>query len=279
VLAQCGLIFGLDAFPTLRRQPGPGDPLPANLLKHADEQTVVALAAVREASRAPALSAGSFENWGIVAAPAFIGRSMLAASLQRFAIEGAWGMSPHFIPHRTQHSVSGTISQVLKVHGPNCGSGGGPMDAGQALLCAAVLLETERLPGVWVVLTGWEPEFIPGAEAAHEPVCQGVALALCPVAPGRRSLKLVLQPSAARPGPTRPANLPDFCLASLLRFVRASPREQAGEAWSISGWGEIAISHGETGRILPPPRSFDWGTGRREHCAAGQRWTGKENEC
>src|SRR5438445_4469078 len=158
--------FTLDLFPALRQKPGPGigQSLPNNFLKHADEQTVVALAAVLQAIEQFRMSEICFDGWGVAAAPFFLGRATLVQALQRYAAEGAWGLSPHFIPHRSQHAISGTISQALKIHGPNFGAGGGPGAAAEALLAGAVLLEGSRLPGVWVVLTGWDPEYVPDPE-------------------------------------------------------------------------------------------------------------------
>jgi hypothetical protein len=71
------------------------------------------------------------------------------------------------IPHRSLHSVSGTISQALKIHGPNFGVGGGPHGAAKAMLAAGALLECEPVSGVWVILTGWNWE--PGLDKP-EPV-------------------------------------------------------------------------------------------------------------
>src|ERR1700751_1917728 len=107
----------MDMLPSLRQRPGPGlgGSLPATFLRHADEQTVAALAAVLHAIQECGMSVADFKEWGVVAAPHFLGRAMLAAALQRLAAEGAWGISPHLIPHRSQHAVSGTISQVLKI--------------------------------------------------------------------------------------------------------------------------------------------------------------------
>jgi hypothetical protein len=85
----------------------------------------------------------------------------MAAALQRFAAEGAWGVSPHLIPHRSRHSISGTVSQALKIHGPNFGVGGGPGGTVEVLLAATALLEGKRLPGVWIVLTCLDPESPP----------------------------------------------------------------------------------------------------------------------
>src|SRR2546428_8215646 len=165
--------FTLDMFPALRKKPGPGigQSLPNNFLKHTDEQTVASLAAVLQAVDRCGLSETNFRNWGVVAAPAFLGRATLVSALQHYADEGAWGISPHFIPHCSQHAVAGTISQALKIHGPNFGTGGGPAGAVEALLAGAVLLEGNQLPGVWAVISGWEPEMIPDREGKPTAGC------------------------------------------------------------------------------------------------------------
>ncbi|HEV3119125.1 MAG TPA: hypothetical protein VGY58_18870 [Gemmataceae bacterium] len=195
--------FTLDMFPALRQRPGPGvgHSLPNNFLKHADELTVASLAAVLEAvERFGMGSEGVFTNWGVVAAPAFLGRATLVNALQRYADEGAWGISPHFIPHRSQHAVAGTISQALKIHGPNFGTGGGPSGAAEGLLAGAVLLEGSGLPGVWVALAQWEPEFIPDLQgkATGPCLCRAVALALVSTDSHTRGMRLRAAP-ARRP--------------------------------------------------------------------------------
>src|SRR5205085_3519156 len=125
-----------EQVPALRQKPGPGvgESLPNNFLKHADDQTVLALAAVLHAIQDKGLQETDFTHWGVVAGPCFLGRATLVSALQRYDAEGAWGLSPHFIPHRSQHAVSGTISQALKIHGPNLGAGGGPGAVVEGLL-------------------------------------------------------------------------------------------------------------------------------------------------
>src|SRR5207244_64037 len=78
----------------------PGTTLPANFLKHADEQTVAGVAAVFQAIGAGSLSDVSFTHWGVLAAPRFLARTLLAVTVQRFAVEAAWGISPPLIPPR-----------------------------------------------------------------------------------------------------------------------------------------------------------------------------------
>lgn len=178
----------LESVPELRRNPGPShrEPLPACFLKHADEQTVAGLCAVYQAIQNGDLHTTDFRDWGVLAAPRFLGRPAMAAALQRFAAEGAWGVSPHLIPHRSLHSISGTVSQALKIHGPNFGVGGGPAGSVEVLLAATALLERKHLPGVWVVLTCLDPELPPDATGAMGPGTQAVGLALA-LMPIRRS--------------------------------------------------------------------------------------------
>ncbi|MGH6681122.1 MAG: hypothetical protein ACREDL_19840, partial [Bradyrhizobium sp.] len=117
VAADAVVRVGLESLPQWRRNPGStcGEPLPASFLKHADEQTVAGLGAVYRAIQKAGLQTTNFRDWGVVAAPRFLGRPAMAAALQRFAAEGAWGVSPHLIPHRSLHSISGTVSQALKI--------------------------------------------------------------------------------------------------------------------------------------------------------------------
>ena len=194
VAADATVRVGVESLAELRRHPGEGceDPLPASFLKHADEQTVAGLAAVFKAIHTAGLSASTFRDWGVVAAPRFLGRPAMAAALQRFQAEGAWGVSPHLIPHRSLHSISGTVSQALKIHGPNFGVGGGPGGAVEVLLAAAALLEGKKLPGVWVVLTCLDPEKAPeeGGRPAPGTRCVGLALALTPIQTNRSRLRL-----------------------------------------------------------------------------------------
>jgi hypothetical protein len=253
---------GMDALAELRRLPGLpcGEPLPATFLKHADEQTVVALVAVFEAIRAhglaPAGAASPFRDWGVLAAPRFLGRPTMTSALPRFQIEGAWGVSPHVVPHRSLHSPSGTISQALKIHGPNFGVAGGPGNELEGLLAGVVLLHDMHLPGVWVAFSRLEPESDsdsttgragPGVKAV------GLALALTPLASfaGRPVLELTLKPG----GPPAPA----FTLA-VLEEVLAGLATPVGEghARAESGWvvplgtvGQLVLRR--RGSALPGP--------------------------
>lgn len=194
VAADAVVRVSLDSLAELRRHPGPvhGEPLPAGFLKHADEQTVAGLAAVYQAIERAGLHSACFRDWGVVAAPRFLGRPTMAAALQRFAAEGAWGVSPHLIPHRSLHSISGTISQALKIHGPNFGVGGGPGGTVEVLLAATALLEGKGLPGVWIVLTCLDPEAPPDEAGQLPPGTKavGLALALTPIRTSGSRLRL-----------------------------------------------------------------------------------------
>jgi hypothetical protein len=154
--------------------------VPASLLRYSDEQTVAGVAAVFTAIESSAADPGSFEAWGVVAAPRYLGRESLAQTLRSFDAEGVWGVSPHLIPHFALHAVSGTISQGLGLHGPNLGVGGGLYATAEGVLAALTWLTTGVAPGVWLVLSGWSPELVPDGrgDAPVEGECQALALAL-----------------------------------------------------------------------------------------------------
>lgn len=167
-----------DDIRELRRNPVPlpGKPLAATFLKHAEDQTVAGLAAVYQAIHNFQLDERAFRHWGVIAAPSFPGRASMAEALKRFACEGPWGISPHLIPHQSLHAVSGTISQALAIHGPNFGIGGGPGAVTEALLVVASLMADADLPGLWVVLTDHDGEFVPHSQSG----CRALAIALAP---------------------------------------------------------------------------------------------------
>jgi hypothetical protein len=218
-----------EAVAELRRRPGPvcGEPLPPAFLKHADEQTVVGLAAVYQAIHdhglTPAAGTAPFSGWGVLAAPRFLGRPTLVGALQRFAAEGAWGVSPHLIPHRSLHSISGTVSLALKIHGPNFGVGGGPGAAAEVLLSAATMLECRRVPGVWVVLTAMDPEEPPEEAGRPAPgACfAGLALALTPVGVDRPAVRLRIVSGSVGPARGSAAGLQGLDLFGLQALLEA----------------------------------------------------------
>jgi hypothetical protein len=214
----------------VRRRPGPTEgrePLPPSFLKHADEQTVAGLAAAFQAIHDHGLRDTDFTEWGVLGAPRFLGRPAMAAALQRFLAEGAWGVSPHMIPHRSLHALSGTVSQAFKIHGPNFGVGGGPGGTAEALLAAAALLAGDRLPGVWLVLTALEPEQVPDNSGHPLPGSRavGLALALAPAGAPRGRLALRVGPVAGQAVGAPPLELDD--LDALLRQAAAAAYPRA----------------------------------------------------
>jgi hypothetical protein len=251
VLAH-GLVRGTSAELAALRQNQEAIPLPPSFLKHADEQTVAAVAAVFAAVRTHGLDPGGFTAWAVLAAPRFLGRVAMHATLQRFRTEGAWGISPHLIPHRSLHAVSGTISQALKIHGPNYGVGGGPGSWSEAFLTAAALVGDSRVPGVWLVLTGWEPEQAPTPAGVGNPaaVCGAVALALVSARPDWKGLclRLTVGPCGREAGTeaVKPVNL-----ETLLHALRPSgcPPEmpRTTVVWQLDRGGWLELRQGAAG--------------------------------
>lgn len=244
-----------DEAPAVRRRPEPlfGPGLPASFLKHVDEQTLVGLVAVFQAVRHGSWTTESFREWGILAAPHFFGQPHMAASLLRFQAEGAWGVSPHVIPHHSLHSLSGTVSQALKIHGPNLGVGGGPGATGEALLTAAAWIERCLLPGVWVVVSTLEPHspLAPDGEPPPGTTCVGLALALTPPRPDSVGLRLRLAPGEAA---RRSASLDLFRLQAALEQGRAA--RGTGTLVVAEAAPRLELEWGRAYRPLPPARSL-----------------------
>jgi len=186
-----------EAIPSLRKAPDPSGSISVHpsLLRHADEQTVVGLAAVFQAIHESSLDPQGFGGWSILAAPRYFGRAAFERAFPTFQGEGAWGVSPHLIPAHSLHSASGTISQALVAHGPNLGVGGTPGGDLEALLFASTLIEAGSTAGVWVVLTGRETER-DGLTPAGE--YQALALALTRMTPGRSTARLQVAPGLVR---------------------------------------------------------------------------------
>lgn len=250
-----------DRLTVLRQNPAPAErpfPLPPALLKHADEQTVLSLAAVLHAL--PQLPARDFSRWAILAAPRFVGRQMFVVGLRKFLDEGAWGVSPHLIPHRSLHSVSGTISQALKMHGPNYGVGNGPLSAGEGLLAAVAMTTRAQAPGVWFVMSSWSPEPTGAVSGvAESPVgaarCRALALALVAAdpTPRQRQLSVRYEPmDVERPmWRRRTTQLPPLSLESLAAALEQNVGADA-VAFSLPGGGRLQLEspRERTGEIV-----------------------------
>lgn len=240
IAASATIRASADEITAWRRKPiEAGTNVPTSLLKHAEDQTVVALTAVLKAINDAGWKGRSFRDWGIVAGPNFLGRVTIATTIRRLQKEGAWGISPHLIPHQSLHAVSGTISQVLAIHGPNFGVGGGPESGPDAFLLAGSMVTDGTLPGLWLVMTGYETEWIPGLEALPPaPPCLGVALALEPTTDDSDARCLAIR--HARPSVSPSALYPDFQLAAFADEVK----EGAGQ-WRLSDshWLELDTEH------------------------------------
>jgi hypothetical protein len=277
VAAHAWVRVPLEALPELRRTPGPGcdAPLPIAALQQADEQTVAAISAVYHAVHHFGLNVASFRDWGVLAAPYYMGRPALAAALQRYQVEGAWGASPHLTAHRSLHSPSGTISQIFKIHGPNFGVCGGPGCATELLAAAGAMIDARRVPGAWIVLTAFDPDVAPDRVGALAPGthCAALALALTPPRPSTASgIRLRITAGGSFPAPPPTAELAPaldlFGLNAVLdalghekQISRAAfilPMEAGGrvEVEKVGRWTEHALTNGDGvavgARLLSP---------------------------
>lgn len=182
---------------------GPCGSISPNVLKHMDEQTLASLAALRIAitKMKDSDSPDYFEKWAVLSSPRYLGRSSLRPTLARFHAEGAWGVSPHMIPHRSLHAISGTISQFLRSHGPNHGVSGSPGHVAEGFLAAFTTLANLNLPGCWLTLSRIEPELDSEESGSPHPdsTAEAIAVALVPSSPTLASLTWQLDIDFTRP--------------------------------------------------------------------------------
>ena len=169
--------------------------LSAGLLKQSDTQNLVGLLLLRQLLDENRIATNDCEQWGLVAAARMLNRHRVAESLAKFRENGAWTTSPHLIPNSSLHTQSGILSQALKLHGPNIGAGGMKGSEGDALWAAATLLQGDQLPGVWIVLTGWEKETLDDEDI----LCQAAAFALRPLTKQSSLPRLTFEPGAFVP--------------------------------------------------------------------------------
>ena len=147
-LGSCGVAaYGVvratvEEIARLRSHPGPhrGEPFPFNLLKNSDEQTVVGLAALVQAIDRFALVPAALTNWGLIAAPRFFGRLLMAHAIEHFQRTGPSLVSPLIVPHRSLHAFvhaefrAHRAADRLKRAFTRRGSRGRPASAGLAAL-------------------------------------------------------------------------------------------------------------------------------------------------
>jgi hypothetical protein len=251
----------LAAVGELRRQPGPAGvaSLPTNFLKHSDEQTVVGLSAILHAIANHGLRGQGFADWGVLAAPRFLARSTMITSLQRFQAEGAWGVSPHMIPHRSLHSLSGTVSHALQMRGPNFGVGGGHSGAVEVLPTAVSLVECGQVPGVWVVWTAQEPDGAMDLAGQCDPgtICRAFAVALTPPKIGSNVPQLSLE--VRRHAMSEPTRFKDyFYLETLLNLLHAAQEPGRTVIQDLDAGFRVALAasdrlHGKPAAVAASP--------------------------
>jgi hypothetical protein len=169
---------------------------PGHFLKHADEQTVLAVAAVDQAICSSELEPEQYRDWTLIAAPRFIGRLAGTATLARFTRGGGPAISPHTIPQHSLHSISGALSILLATRQPNFGVGGTADSLAEGLL-AALTFPACGSTGAWLVSTAWEPEpqIDHSGQCSNTPVCHAVVLALQSAIEGQPcgQLRLMIQ--------------------------------------------------------------------------------------
>src|SRR5262249_4816887 len=204
-------------------------------MKSADDQTFVGITALLHAVHAAGWGNASFHDWGAIGVPRFVGRMNIAVAVSQSLRDPTWSVSPNIIPNQSLHSLSGTISLALGLHGPNFGVGGGPNAVAEGLLTAISTMKSGRLPGLWVVLTQFDPEPKPDEKgvSAIPVTCLAAAIALVPTGPSRGSLRLASRPSTAAEATALPR---------LIDFLGKSVGSKLAWECPVKGIGTLELS-------------------------------------
>jgi hypothetical protein len=227
----------LGGFDALRKTPPAlGVELSGHFLKHADEQTIVSLVAIGRAIARGGLDPERMTDWAVIAAPRYIGRLAGAAILDRFGRQGSSGVAPHTVAQNSLHSISGAASIALGTHGPNVGVGGGPWSIGDGLVAALTLLAPQHVPGVWLLLSQFDPEPVPDdvGRPLNSSTCHAVALAL--VRSGSGPSQLTLRPGT-RATRAAVARWPEPTVAEIAASLDAAQRGLASRWNCWLPWG------------------------------------------
>lgn len=150
------------------------------VLRNSDEQTIAGVRALLTAMKSLQPAVTSWHDWAIIGCPRFLGRSIICGTISRYFREPKFSISPHIIPNYTLHALSGTISVGLTMHGANFGVGGGPNHIPEGLLTALSVVAERRHPGVWLILSEFNPEPKPDdhGKPQNDVVVHAVAFAL-----------------------------------------------------------------------------------------------------
>ncbi|HZN34963.1 MAG TPA: hypothetical protein VFB80_14135 [Pirellulaceae bacterium] len=213
-----------------------------HFLKHADEQTVMAVQAVDRAIREQHLDVREQANWPIVSAPRFPGRLAGIDSLKRFTTGGGPALSPQLIAQHSLHSVSGALSVLIGSRAQNLGVGGGADSLREGLLTALTMARPRGASGAWLVLTAYSPEPVIADDGAiqNRPVCQAAALALSFAAGASHCGRLSLRGDVGTPAAIyeeRPLALAEL-VASLQQLAAGAA---ARFTWRLDWGATIAL--------------------------------------
>src|SRR6516162_9346366 len=210
-------------------------------LRHADEQTVLALAAVRQAANQARL--GSFDDWGVIVAPRWQGRLSAATTVARFRAVGARGVGPQVIPNLCLHAPAATVSLAITARGPVYGVGGGSGHLADGLLAALAAQLGRDTPGTWIALSEWHGDESDGSGRA-------VALALVPDVMAEARWQLTF-----RPHPPDPPS-PKGNGGELSRTLESSPPSPLGKG--AGGLGSAPADLSALVDFLTRPAGWRW---------------------
>jgi hypothetical protein len=217
--------------------------LAPQLLKHSEEQTLASLVAVYQAMAEFDLTDEDFSQWAVVSSSRFMARSAFAAAIDKYRVDGPWGVSVQVIPHRTPHAVSGTISLALRAHGPCIGLNGGQGGDNTALIALPCLLRNSERAGAWMVFSGWSPELLVdrSGKPTSDSTCVAVAVALTARESTNSLGRIRFAPQEAAPILQHNGAACDEASASLLDFLADDNSDQDRWRGQLGGALQVEV--------------------------------------
>ena len=161
-------------------------------------------------------------------------------------------MSVQLIPHRTAHSIAGTISLGLGIHGPAVGVNGGAEGDKTGLLSLASIMQQPAWRGVWLVASHWSPEAAVDEKGSiiSDSVCLAAALALAKadVANPLGYLRIEAADGHRRDSADLPAPRDSLSAESLLDYLfdDAEHRDSEYRIWQRSPANDLHVEIGLT---------------------------------
>jgi len=138
------------------------------------------------------------------------------------------------------------------------------------------MLHGDRLPGIWIVLTGWTPEPVvqSGEPLSADSRCTGFAIALTAARPGWRGPQIRLIPKNKLCASSPSASADGLTIDSLYAGLSAPDVRATTVVWHLKDGARLELEHADRSLAFAGPHSWPLSAGR---VGVGSSGAGAEN--